>query len=522
MADSAASPNSQVRRARPTKRPASAVSTETEDKLARAARSAQRLAQLSGVSRDDSTLDLFPDDPTLATLEAMTIDVRQGTLTGFELPAEVRAAVGLVEGGEASSAGQEAKSARRVTRAAKAGETSSASVQASVLDEREEPTLRQGFASGVEAEVAAPQATVAEGHDAGTKAVNAGPAVASAAVSKSVSSTVATGQDVVAAGPDSGDASVAQGAGSRASSVLPPAPSMPSAMLRSVAAARASEAAAQAQGGGTAQRFATPFARTSTASREAAASDNTMVAGDAAAQGAASAGRAQASGAMHGATADKTSSAEAFAVDPSAMSAAAKGKLGAGAATTASSTTGASTTPASNSTTHSATAPASPASGTSPTRPYVNPPAAASAHTIPELDRARATAFADTVDALYGVIADQRRAATDHSRRVKWMLSIVVGALLVSVAIGIAQTMLLMRLTRDTTAQQQRIEQMMLNQQATLSTLLDTDSATVSVPAYAAPAPAAPAAAPRATEQQPVKHAAKPHHPHKTKPAASH
>jgi len=507
MADSAASPNSQVRRARPTKRPASTVSTETEDKLARAARSAQRLAQMSGVSRDDSTLDLFPDDPTLATLEAMTIDVRQGTLTGFELPAEVRAAVGLVEGGEASSAGQEARSVRRVTRAAKAGETSSASVQASVLDEREEPTLRLGFASGADVQAPEPQVTgaVAEGNDVGTKAARTAPAVASAAVSKSVN-TAATGQGAVAADPESGEAAVAQGVGSRASSVLPPAPSMPSAMLRSVAAARASEAAAQAQGGGAAQRFAAPFAK----------------AADAAVHGAASAGRAPVSGAMRGVTADKTSAAQASAANASAMSTAAKVPLGTEAATTAASTTGAGTTTASNPTTHSAATSAPSASGSSATRPYVNPPTAASAHTVPELDRARATAFADTVDALYGVIADQRRAATDHSRRVKWMLSIVVGALLVSVAIGIAQTMLLMRLTRDTTAQQQRIEQMILNQQATLSTLLDTDSATVSAPAYATPSPAAPVAAPRTTEQQPVKHAAKPRHAHKTKPAASH
>jgi hypothetical protein len=88
---------------------------------------------------------------------------------------------------------------------------------------------------------------------------------------------------------------------------------------------------------------------------------------------------------------------------------------------------------------------------------------------VPELDRARATAFADTVDALYGVISDQRRAATDHSRRMKWMLSIVVGALLMTVAIGITQTVLLMRLTRETTAQQHRIEQMMQNQQAAMT-----------------------------------------------------
>jgi hypothetical protein len=143
----------------------------------------------------------------------------------------------------------------------------------------------------------------------------------------------------------------------------------------------------------------------------------------------------------------------------------------------------------------------------------------------PELDRARATAFADTVDALYGVIADQRRAATDHSRRMKWMLSIVVAALLVTVAIGITQTMLLMRLTRDSTAQQQRIEQMMLNQQATLSTLLDTDSATVSVPAVVPVAPDTPAAdaAPRsASPATTARHTARTQHGHKPKTAPSH
>src|ERR1700730_7357577 len=70
MADSAASPKSRPRRSASTKPRTATVSTETENKLARAARSAQRLAQLSDVPRDESTLDLFPDDPTRATLEA--------------------------------------------------------------------------------------------------------------------------------------------------------------------------------------------------------------------------------------------------------------------------------------------------------------------------------------------------------------------------------------------------------------------------------------------------------------------
>jgi hypothetical protein len=123
--------------------------------------------------------------------------------------------------------------------------------------------------------------------------------------------------------------------------------------------------------------------------------------------------------------------------------------------------------------------------------------AAAVQRAAPELDRARATAFADTVDALYGVIADQRRAATDHSRRMKWMLSIVVAALLMTVAIGLTQTMLLMRLTRETTAQQHRIEQMLQSQQTAMASVLDTQMAMANAAAHAAPPTLTPAPAPQ-------------------------
>src|ERR1700677_924132 len=104
MADTAASTQSRTTRASSTKRRVNTVSTETENKLARAARSAQRLAQLSDASRDDSTLDLFPDDPPRATLEAMNIDIRQGTLHGFELPDVVLAAVGATTSPESGAA----------------------------------------------------------------------------------------------------------------------------------------------------------------------------------------------------------------------------------------------------------------------------------------------------------------------------------------------------------------------------------------------------------------------------------
>lgn len=54
----------------------------------------------SRVLQDESTLDLFPDDPTRALVESMTmtIDARQRTLPGFELPAVVRAAVEAAQG----------------------------------------------------------------------------------------------------------------------------------------------------------------------------------------------------------------------------------------------------------------------------------------------------------------------------------------------------------------------------------------------------------------------------------------
>jgi hypothetical protein len=68
------------------------------------------------------------------------------------------------------------------------------------------------------------------------------------------------------------------------------------------------------------------------------------------------------------------------------------------------------------------------------------------------------------------------------------------------VAIGIAQTLLLMRLTRETTAQQHRIEQMMQNQQAAMVSLLDAHTAmaaTATTNAASAPAATPPSAPPQ-------------------------
>jgi hypothetical protein len=89
----------------------------------------------------------------------------------------------------------------------------------------------------------------------------------------------------------------------------------------------------------------------------------------------------------------------------------------------------------------------------------------------PEPSRARSAPYADTNDALHHVIADQRRALTDLSRRMKWMLGAAVGALVVTVAAGVAQTIVLARLATDAGAQQQRIAQMLQDQQASLAAM---------------------------------------------------
>jgi hypothetical protein len=136
----------------------------------------------------------------------------------------------------------------------------------------------------------------------------------------------------------------------------------------------------------------------------------------------------------------------------------------------------------------------------------------------PELDRARAAAFTDTIDALRAVLTEQRAATAAHARRMKLMLTFVVCAMLVTVVASIAQTTVLMRMRHDTSLQQDRIEQSMLNQQATLASLFDTDSENVAVPgAYNAPR-----ASSDASPMQPVStaHAAAaasrhPHHSHR-------
>ncbi len=505
MADSAVTTQSSTPGASSTKRRANTVSTETENKLARAARSAQRLAQLSDASRDDSTLDLFPDDPTRATLEAMNIDIRQGTLHGFELPDVVLAAVGAGASGDGlAAASSEGRTARRATR-----ERSEASAAAPLAGfERVEPTSFSAIAQD---------------------------------------GALFAAEPVAHASAETLDLSASREPMLPQSEVepVPMTPAMAAATVaRSVTALRhASETDSNATakaGGLPPQRFAATFAKAATASRDtstgvAVADGDSMEHGVVMASGAVSADL----DGVDESTGFKVDSASSVLMASTAATLATAATLvTASTASTASAELAGSASSAARNTKRStpeaatAAAPGTPAaSATLRSGAPFAAPIHDAARTTPELDRARATAFADTVDALYGVISDQRRAATDHSRRMKWMLSIVVAALLVTVAIGVTQTILLMRLTRETTAQQHRTEEMMQNQQAAMTSLLDAHLATSnaatgapSEPNPSAPAPVTPrqtpAVVPVATTPA-SKRIAKTHaHPHKQKVAA--
>ena len=470
MADSAASTQSRPQRAASKKRRQATVSTETENKLARAARSAQRLAQLSDASRDDSTLDLFPDDPTRATLEAMNIDVRQGTLHGFELPDVVLAAVGVID---ADGMSPEARAARRAPRAAKSDEPVPVNAQLSGLEtEAVEATaspvgeLAFGDVKAA-AEASAEEKSAASARDAVAPLTSA---MAAATVARSVTAL----RQAAEPGAATADAAATSTSSGGAKPPMPP------------------------------QRFAATFAKAATASREEVGVEGANA-------------RAERASSSSSSSSESGAMADAGAVVAEPKPAA---KLSGNVSASAWSASASTPASASASSAHAN------ASFSAPSfREAQRAEAAAAAlRAAPELDRARATAFADTVDALYGVIADQRLAATDHSRRMKWMLSIVVGALLMTVAIGITQTVLLMRLTRETTAQQHRIEQMMQNQQAAMASLLDTDIAMANAAAANAASDAAATAAPQAAAATPAhgKRGTRAQHAHRPKAANSH
>ncbi len=408
MADSAANRASRDANSKRAASGASSVSTvspETEDKLARAAQSAQRLAQLSETPREDDTLELFPDDPTRALVQAMEIDVRQATLSGFELPGVVLAAVGGAPSTQSASARRTAR-AKSVTAGEVASENSTDGMLAFALE-------ADDAAAGTSAQVA----TIDD-------------------VATSIGSDAVAAVALAVATPDATSPSSALT--QETAKASEPAPSIDAPLSPGRAAAQARDAA-RAQGG--------DANRPGSAVRSASAPEPVRT---------------------------TASRVETSAHEPE---------------------------------TASVPTPATPAT------PRATRPAGA------ELERARATAFADTVDALYGVIADQRRTAAELTRRLKWVLAVVIGALLVTVGICVAQTMLLARLARDSAAQQQRIEQLVQNQQAALQSLIERIPASPSAPAAAAAAPAQRATTPSTATPALTRHA-RPAHPHRP-PAAT-
>jgi hypothetical protein len=403
--------------------------SDADAKLARAARSAQRLALLSRAPYGAPTLDLFAEDAERATLQALNTDIRQSTLPGFELPEAFMAAVSAT---------------------ASADEGSSASVR----------PVRSGVVSAGLSEasdIAAPRDDAA--------AVQTASQTADTATLELMFDDVGAPHSVVAGpvqpeSPDDGassapvvaalDAGNAQGSNKRASAarargaarnVAVTEPSSAAAARELETKSRGAADAAGEPGDGVTENMNrspnagdAPGARNATNAASASKEPNAPDAKNAATKPA-NHDTAQATANPHR---NPPQSLAAALIDDDRR-------------------------------TRSSTA-SSPAAPSTPSRD------------ASELDTARATAYADTIDALYAVIADQRSAAAALSRRVKTVLMIVICVLLVTVATGVAQTIALIRLTGENTAQQQRIEQLMLNQQATLASFFDTDSSIVEVP----------------------------------------
>jgi hypothetical protein len=380
--------------------------SDADAKLARAARSAQRLALLSRAPYGAPTLDLFAEDAERATLQALNTDIRQSSLPGFELPEVFMAAVPGEDG--SSGAG----------RAWRSGALSvDGSAVSSVAVSREDAAATQTDSQTADAatlelmfdDVLAPHEMVAgpvqpEPLDDGARggpvlaALGEGNAQgsnkrASAARARGAARNVSTtGPSPAAAMSEVETMEGKSGPGDGAPQVLNRSPSAPNVSGVSNASNAATKPATSPSLRDAARAGATPH-REQPQSLAAALIDD-----------------------------DRRTRTSA------------------------------------------ASAPQAPSREAS------------------ELDTARATAYADTIDALYAVIADQRGAAAALSRRVKTVLMIVVCVLVVTVATGVAQSIALLRLTRENTAQQQRIEQLMLNQQATLASFFDTDSSIVEVP----------------------------------------
>ncbi len=358
--------------------------TDAETKLARAARSAQRLALLSRAPYGAPTLDLFAEDAERATLQALNTDIRQSTLPGFELPEAFMAAV---------SATTEADDQLASLRVGRRGPLSPDSAES--FDDAATLDLMFDDVVPPDCVIAGPVPPEFQDDCDGEALVEVGASEkegrsrnakrASAARAKGAARSVAATGPAITGVVDALD--------TKATSDSPAAPGFPSASPAEI-------------------------------------------------------DRPEDTGGVSGAAAKSTET---------------------NAATNASAPVKAHRTP-----------PQSLAAALIGDERRTHPDTEAKATS--ELDTARATAFADTIDALHAVIADQRRTSAALSRRMKSVLLIAVCVLLVTVATGVAQTIALDRLTHENTAQQQRIEQLMLSQQATLASFFDTDSAVVEVP----------------------------------------
>jgi len=378
--------------------------SDADAKLARAARSAQRLALLGRAPYGAPTLDLFAEDAERATLQALNTDIRQSSLPGFELPEVFMAAVPGEDGSSAA--------VRALRSGALSADGAGVSRDDAAATHADNQTADAATLELMFYDVLAPHEVVAgpvqpEPLDDGAQA---GPVVTA-----------------------SGDGN-AQGSNKRASA---------------------------ARTRGAARNVSTTGPSPAAATAEVETVD----------------GKSEPSSAV---TQVLNRSPEASSA-PSASSASS----------------------ASNTATKPATPPPLRNAARVAATPHHEQPqslaaalinddrrtrtSAASAPQAPsreasELDTARATAYADTINALYAVIADQRGAAAALSRRVKAVLMIVICVLLVTVGAAVAQSIAVARLTRENTAQQQRIEQLLLDQQATLASFFDTDSATIEVP----------------------------------------
>jgi hypothetical protein len=358
----------------------SGAQAEAESKLARAARSARRLAHLSQMPRGTDTLDLFAEDTERVLFQATNTDLRQGTLAGFELPDAFMAAVCATSGIDDSvSATRPARGSPELDH--------EAPVQIDL-------PVDEGAVGDLPVRRDAPSETAA-----------AEPVQGDANPWSDLAVPDPARSDVAAKpwtnGTPASDASTSADALDRATDATGPRPAQPaSASVRNVA-----------------RNVAMP--------KSAAASQ----------------------------------AGKSWQSQPSSLAAALVG------------------TERSN---------------------------AASNDATPELDRARATAFADTIDALYAVIAEQRQGAARLSRRMNLLLAFIGCVLAVTMAAGIAQTVALQRMNRENTLQQQRIEELLLDQQATLASVFDTDSANVAVPN-------AIEAAGDSSRKHPAKHAGKLH-----------